>query len=206
MRKNTIVAFCGIDGSGKTSNLNAVYDNLVSKGIKVKQLKSIDTEQEYFIKILEAMKEYEASNKPFPMEMFAIILATELIKTNQDLESIKKQNKYDVILIDRWIYSHMAFAKSYEINTEILNCFLNKCTKPDLVFVLDASIDTVINRIKQRAKSGLNENRHILTKARAHFFEIANKNSFEIISTEENDFITSQAMIRDKILNFINKR
>ncbi len=203
MRKNIVVAFCGIDASGKSSNLNAVYNTMNKKAIQVKKLKSIDTEKEYFAKILESIKDYENLNKSFPKEMLAIILVSELIKANNKLESLTKKNKYNVILIDRWIYSHIVYAETYKINTEILNCFLNKCVKPDLVFVLDASINTVINRIEQRGKLGLNENRYILTESRAHFLEIANKNNFEIISTEENDFIASQTIILNKILSFI---
>ena len=72
-------------------------------------------------KLVIAMSEYERIYGEFPPEHLATILAMELLNSNIEIQKIKEEQKYDFILLDRWIYSHIAFANTYGIDQSIIN-------------------------------------------------------------------------------------
>lgn len=123
-------------------------------------------------KLVIAMSEYERIYGGFPPEHLATILAMELLNSNIEIQKIKEEQKYDFILLDRWIYSHIAFANTYRIDQSIINEIFKQCLIPNQVFLCDAPIDIIMERIRARKVLGLNENVSVLIKTQEFFREI----------------------------------
>ena len=147
------------------------------------------------------MTEYEKSYGEFPPEHLATILAMELLNSNIEILKIKEEQKYDFILLDRWIYSHIAFANTYGIDQSILNEIFKRCLIPDQVFLCDAPIDIIMERIKTRKVLGLNENVLVLIKTQKNFREIASNNDFEVIDTYINNIENTQILMLRSLSN-----
>lgn len=105
-------------------------------------------------------------------------------------------------MVDRWIYSHYAYAYARNIETKTLNIILDSCLKPDLVFLLYVPVDTSLKRIDERGpKRSMNESEAILEKAREKFLHLKDKHHFILLDSTE-----SLHEIRNQILNEVSRR
>lgn len=198
-----IIAFCGIDASGKTTSINAISDILRTKGFSVYCKKPVDMTHPLLKEVAIAMSKYSNEYGDFPADHLATILALELIKTNLEIIEMIKTNAYEFIILDRWFYSHIAYARTYDIDKRLLNKLLEGCVDPDIVFLLDAPIDIIMGRLKTRGTSGINENFNIIQKTQKHFRELADEYQFYIIDTEMNNMEDTQKLIIEYLLGSV---
>ncbi|MOA31416.1 Thymidylate kinase [compost metagenome] len=107
-----------------------------------------------------------------------------------------------IVVVDRWIYSHYAYAYARNIETKTLNIILDSCLKPDMVFLLDVPVETSLQRIDERGpKRSMNESEVILEKAREKFLQLKDELQFIHIDTAE-----PLHEIRNRIQNEVGKR
>lgn len=161
-----VVAFCGIDGSGKSSHLMEtarwLNDNDVSNYI----CKPLRTESAFYNSYRELTEEYNKKyNERFPNEYGTALLAMQLLCKNNDI--IEYSNSSEVVLLDRWIYSHYAYARKCE--AKIMQVILERCVKPDLVFLFDLPEYVALERIdNERGNRTINESEEVGENASAH--------------------------------------
>ena len=162
--------------------------------------KPVDMNKPALKKLVIAMSEYERIYGEFPPEHLATILAMELLNSNIEIQKIKEEQKYDFILLDRWIYSHIAFANTYGIDQSIINEIFKQCLIPNQVFLCDAPIDIIMERIRARKVLGLNENVSVLIKTQEFFREIASNHNFKVIDTYVNNIENTQDIMLSSLL------
>ncbi|MUG24894.1 dTMP kinase [Paenibacillus macerans] len=180
-----LIAFCGIDGSGKSTHVEFLAEWLSRQQLKVKRFKPINSDNDFLTYLQTIGKNYsDLYNEAMPREHRSILLAFELF---QQSEAVKKWLAEDyIVVVDRWIYSHYAYAYARNIETKTLHAILDSCLKPDLVFLLDVPVDTSLQRIDERGpKRSMNESEAILEKARERFLQLKDAHQFILLNTAE---------------------
>lgn len=196
------ISFCGIDGSGKSSHLSYIANWLKSSNVRFKELKPIEAESPFYLSFRQIKKLYhQKHNDTFPGEYQSMILGFELYQKSKLVEDWLKDGY--IVMVDRWIYSHFAYAYAHGVETEVLHRVLDFCIKPDLIFLFDISVEKALERIDRRGVRKVNETIKILIKAREKYFSIAEKNKNFIILNNEKPFKEVSSKIRRIILERI---
>ena len=151
--KAKIIAFCGIDGSGKSTQLKLTKDYL-SKDAKV----------------MVAKLEYSPLNKMGDNKFFDLALkgysGLKIISYYYNLQH-KDAFEYDYILCDRHLLCYLSYAYAYNIpHLNIVRDLLFMVDDPDMTFYFDVPVEVALDRISKRSFRDRNENIDTLTKAK----------------------------------------
>ena len=194
-----IISFEGIEGVGKSTQINLLKDYLESKGLTVTVLREPGSTitGESIRSILLDSKE-NLSEESELLLMFA---------ARAQLISEKVLNKnVDVILFDRFYDASIAyqgFGRGLSINFIKNLIDFTKCPTPDLTFLLDISVQDGFERkiadIKDRIESSGDE---FFNKVRNGYLEIANDQPGRIKIIDAMDSIES---IYEKIIEHVNQ-
>ena len=186
--KAKTIAFCGIDGSGKTTQLKLVKDFLTPK------------------KVLIAKAGYHPLNEMGQSKLLDLMLEAksgiEILKYY-----LKLQNKdiydYDFILYDRYLPCFLAYAYAYNVHClKLIRNALKILQDPDLTLYFDIDPNTAIERILKRDKPlDKSENIDTLTKA---------KEGYELLmklfpNVENIDASTDEATEQKEIQKILRK-
>lgn len=153
IEKGKIIAFCGIDGSGKSTQLRLVRDYLSEKA-----------------KVLVAKMSYSPLNQMGDSKLFDLILkgysGLKIISYYYNLQ-YKDVFNYDYILCDRHLLCYLAYAYAYDVpHLDIVRDLLFMVDDPDLTFYFDVPVSVSMDRISKRTFRDRNENFDTLTKAK----------------------------------------
>ena len=166
-----IISFEGIEGVGKSTQINLLKDYLESKGLTVTVLREPGSTitGESIRSILLDSKE----NLSEESELLLMFAARAQLISEKVLN-----NNVDVILFDRFYDASIAyqgFGRGLSINFIKNLIDFTKCPTPDLTFLLDISVQDGFERkiadIKDRIESSGDE---FFNKVRNGYLEIAN--------------------------------
>ncbi|MCG2868529.1 MAG: dTMP kinase [Candidatus Nanopusillus sp.] len=199
--KYKYIAIEGIDGSGKTTIANLLYNELSKKYNKIILMKE-PYDKDLSKKIKEIILKEHEKNLDFGYLLALLFTADRSIK-NIDLK--KYLNDGYIIISDRSIYSSFSYQILYEgIDIEWLKCISKYIIKPDITFVLDIDPKIAMERINSRGKSLTSyENIEFLKKVRENFLKLK-----EIFPEDNIIYINGEEKPEDilnKILNIIEK-
>lgn len=143
MTKNNIsIAFCGIDGSGKSTHLNKTTDFFANKNLDI-----LNARLSYF-----PLNDYGDSKiKDYLLNLRSLY---EIINyyTKINFQSRKK----DLTLYDRHILCYLAYAYAHGINPVVLlkHCFslYPFIKEPDLTIYFNIDVNIALERIENRTK------------------------------------------------------
>lgn len=152
-RKAKIIAFCGIDGSGKSTQLRLIRDYLSKEA-----------------KVMVAKLEYSPLNQMGDNKILDLALkgysGLKIISYYYGLQH-KDAFNYDYILCDRHLLCYLAYAYAYNVpRLDIVRNLLFMVDDPDLTFYFDVPVSVAMNRISKRPFRDRNENVNTLTKAK----------------------------------------
>ena len=194
-----IISFEGIEGVGKSTQINLLKDYLESKGLTVTVLREPGSTitGESIRSILLDSKE----NLSEESELLLMFAARAQLISEKVLD-----NNVDVILFDRFYDASIAyqgFGRGLSINFIKNLIDFTKCPTPDLTFLLDISVqdgfDRKIADIKDRIESSGDE---FFNKVRNGYLEIANDQPGRIKIIDAMDSIES---IYEKIIEHVNQ-
>jgi len=197
--KYKYIAIEGIDGSGKTTIANLLYNELSKKYNKIILMKE-PYDKDLSKKIKEIILKEHEKNLDYGYLLALLFTADRSIK-NIDLK--KYLNGGYIIISDRSIYSSFSYQILYEgIDIEWLKCISKYIIKPDITFVLDIDPKIAMERINSRGKSLTSyENIEFLKKVRENFLKLK-----EIFPEDNIIYINGEEKPEDilnKILNII---
>lgn len=177
-----IIAFCGIDGCGKSTQLKLVKDNL-SKSCKV----------------MVAKLDYFPLNKMGDNKYLDMILkgysGLRIIDYYKRLQS-KDVFNYDYILCDRHLLCYLAYAYAYGIgHLDLIRKLFFMVKNPDLTFYFDVPVDEALRRISGRSFKDRNENFKTLTLAKEGY-------KF-MIDSFDNVFMVDGTLASDECLSLV---
>ena len=194
-----IISFEGIEGVGKSTQINLLKDYLESKGLTVTVLREPGSTitGENIRSILLDSKE----NLSEESELLLMFAARAQLISEKVLN-----NNVDVILFDRFYDASIAyqgFGRGLSINFIKNLIDFTKCPTPDLTFLLDISVQDGFERkiadIKDRIESSGDE---FFNKVRNGYLEIANDQPGRIKIIDAMDSIES---IYVKIIEHVNQ-
>lgn len=167
-----IIAFCGIDGAGKTTQLNRVKDALTSAGYMVYTSKV--AYYPFHLYQSEMITQYEIRvNMGFDFAKHYLTLLPQL-----------KQEGYDYVLCDRHALCHLAFAMTYGIDAgqiEKLDAVFAIGGHPDLTLFFDVPLEVSLARIHARTDkpADTDETREILGPTLEHYHRLIKTPHFQ---------------------------
>jgi dTMP kinase len=194
-----IISFEGIEGVGKSTQINLLKDYLELKGLTVTVLREPGSTitGESIRSILLDSKE----NLSEESELLLMFAARAQLISEKVLN-----NNVDVILFDRFYDASIAyqgFGRGLSINFIKNLIDFTKCPTPDLTFLLDISVQDGFERkiadIKDRIESSGDE---FFNKVRNGYLEIANDQPGRIKIIDAMDSIES---IYEKIIEHVNQ-
>jgi len=172
--KGLLIAFEGIDGSGKTTQVEILKQALNIVGLKVNVFKE-PTNSEYGQEIKRLSREGRGDSRK---ELNLFIEDRKWDVENNILPALSKK---EIVIMDRYYYSNAAYQTIYGNDTasEILWRNENQFPKPDITLLLDIAPIIGITRIQNRRKEKLNafEDIQDLQKVRQEFLKIAARDS-----------------------------
>lgn len=168
------IVFEGITGSGKKSQINLLSEDLKKSGKSVTVIAFPNFETEI-----------ARLTKRIPYDSFTLSLL-HAADRSQYQERIKGLlEKGDVVISDRYCYSNFAYQSARGVPLEWLINLEKHIIKPDIVFLIDTSIDTSMVRVTQASiedftKSEildrLKREREVLERIREMYLYLAKNN------------------------------
>ena len=198
MYKHPLIIFEGIEGSGKSFQINKVAKYLEKKGIKYIKIREPggSSNSEKIRSLLFSKK----SNFNSLTDLFLYIASR-----NENVNKILSKNyNKKVILIDRFIYSTIAY-QHYGMGIDfkfinLLNKIVLKNIKPTHIFLHIVSISNMNKRLKVRK----NNNRY--DKFDKKFYNRVQKGFIKMMKTKNNvTIINSDNLIENNTNKIINK-
>ena len=201
IKKYRYIAIEGIDGSGKTTITNLLYNDLSKRYNKLILMKE-PYDNDLSKKIKEIISKEHEKNLDYGYLLALLFTADRSIK-NIDLK--KYLNNDYIVISDRSIYSTFSYQILYEgIDIEWLKCVSKYIIRPDITFILDVDPKIAVERINSRGKNITSyENIEFLRKARENFLKLK-----EIFPEDNIIYIDGEEKpeeILEKILKIIEK-
>ena len=190
-----IITFEGIEGVGKSTQINLLKDFLIDKGLSVDIVREPgSTSSGEAIRNILLSNDFELNSKTELLLMFSA--RSELVK------SLVSSNKYDVILFDRFYHASIAyqgFGRGIDISfIDSLIEFVD-CPKPDLTFILDNSVESSFSRKSSDVKDRIERSgESFFNRVRNGYLNIAenNKDYVKVIDASNNIDIIYQHIIK----------
>ncbi len=171
------IVFEGIDGSGKTTQLK-----LLSEYLKKKNLDCVLTKNPTNGKIGAILREHYLKNKTSPLADALLFAADRAEQAEAVIRPSLEQGK--VVISDRYYYSNWVYQSVEGIDLDWLVGINKFFPKPDLVFLIDVSPETAIERIKSERAGRMEkfEKTRTLELLREKYLEIAKKERIAIVN------------------------
>ena len=185
-RKGFFIVFEGIDGSGKSTQIELLTMKLKRAGIDV------IVEQEPTNSIIgKLIRDYaEAGDRYLSPEAEALLFSADRIEHSNHIKSNLEQGV--TIICDRFYHSTYAYQGASGVNINWLKTLQKNVVKPDLIILLDIDPDVSLVRVSGRNLTVF-ENNSYLKKVReiqnnlAKDGELKKVNTFKPIFEVEKD-------------------
>ena len=161
----------GIDGSGKTTQMELIVKWLDECGLEVLRVFE-PTDSPAGRLIRELLQNPNATSDNF-QKTLALLFAADRVML---MEKIKEEEKTGrIVLSDRCFYSSMVYQNGTDWIAEI-NKFAKK---PDIVLLMDIDPETAISRCEGKDSF---EDMKFLSKIRKRYLELADKEDFIVVN------------------------
>ena len=182
----------GIDGAGKTTQINALKKWLEDSGIEVESI--VEPTDSDIGKLIREMLRKPNATKENIQKTLGLLFAADRILLMNKIANEEYCNK--VIISDRSFYSSLTYQEPSDWISEI-----NKyAKKPDLVLLLDIDVDLAIERCSGEDEF---EKKSFLSNVKNKYLDLANDNdNFRIINAN-NGPNKVQSDIRKLIAPFL---
>ncbi len=185
MSKKPVIVFEGIEGSGKT-----LHSNYISKYLKKRGIKHIKLREPGGTKNSEKIRSLILSNKSNFNRNTDLLLY--LASRSENIDQIKKYQNKQIILIDRFIDSTIAYQHyGLGVNLSIIksiNKFLLKNFKVDFTFLNIVNNKNMKKRLRSRKKLNRYDkfNNLFYQKVQKGFLKLAKKNKKRYLIVDSN--------------------
>jgi len=201
--RGNLITFEGIEGCGKSTQINKVYNFL-----KKKKINCIKTREPGGTKLAEKIRKLIINDLANNEDNLTELLLLFAARSNHFLKIQKYLNKGYIVLCDRYIDSTYAY-QHYEQGQSIklinfLQTLIDKKNKPKLTFFIDIPVEVAKKRVRSRGKLdrfdkyGLKK----LNKLRNSFLKLSKKHN-RIININGKK---KEEEIRDEIINHLIKK
>jgi dTMP kinase len=180
-----LIVFEGLDGCGKTTQLNFTYDWLVSQGIEVVATRQPGSALDSCQAIAKLLKSPGVSIGDLAETL--LFSADRCEHIDKIIVPALKDGK--VVLCDRWTYSTIAYqhyGRGIDLGLiENLNNLANGTVKPDLTLYFDVSVETSFKRVGRARDRIESESRDFYFRVLQGYEKIISHHSIDVINGED---------------------
>jgi len=172
-KEGLLVVFCGVDGAGKTSAIQAFCQEMESRGISHALFRNHVGDALYWRSTMRSKEQVIKAGLGWPADVDRVLQAAEfLANTRFVLPHLLVQNS--VVVSDRYDVAKLVYARVKHrggIGTaERMLTLAQDIPRPDVIFYLSVSAQTASDRISRRIALGgkqrdWKERREIIEKA-----------------------------------------
>ncbi|HVK20223.1 MAG TPA: hypothetical protein VM677_02570 [Actinokineospora sp.] len=180
-KRATLIAFEGIDGSGKTTAANLLAERLAAHevGVSVHRNRSLRPVRE----ALDALAREEGHHDRF--DMFGAGSAQfmgALLKWRELLDLAPALDRPDhVVLVDRYVYTHLALAVAHATTNDTrLRKLFSVFPAPDIVLFLDVEPLVAAERVRERGRD--TNSLDFLTRLRDGYLSLPEIREFHVVA------------------------
>jgi dTMP kinase len=157
-----IVCFEGIDGSGKSTQLQRVAERFEADGYTVARLRAISRSSLFFT-YLEPMVGV------IDRETFCNIVAfNRYIEVERIIAS--HRDRFDLLFFDRYLMTDFSYTRGFGCGTGFVEELMRRVTGPDLVVLSEVPVDVALERIGRRVSVlEFQENSEVLSATARHY-------------------------------------
>ena len=202
-KKFFFIVFEGVEGTGKTYQINKLYKNLKKKSFDV-----IKTREPGGSSTAEQIRKLIFSKKSIKFDKLTDFYLMNAARNEHFKKTIlvaKKQKK--IVISDRFTdstYAYQVVGHKIDKNINLINQkYILKNFKPNLTIVLKANFDTIFSRIKKR------RNNNKFDKLKTIFYKKA-QNAYLSLAKRKKGYIVFDSSkntpeLEKKIFSFILK-
>ena len=140
------IAICGIDGSGKTTQVEMLKQYMQKNKIKVHATKSPTNWYRKDLRVAGYLSGELETNKMLIHEL-ALLSASDKLR---QLQMEINEKNYNYIIYDRYLYSSYAYFMCRGMDLDYLMAINVNVPKPDITIYLDISAEDAYSRILKR--------------------------------------------------------
>ena len=183
--RGLLIAVEGIDGAGKTTIANHLRDFISKKGYKCVVLK--EPSESIYGRMIKSLK-----SRPDPETEMELFLKDREMDVKDRILPALEEGK--IVIMDRYYYSNIAYQSARGLNADRIRELNERIApKPDLVILLDLSPLKALERLKNREKLSIFEEKDYLENVRQKFREIADERTVIINAEEDLEFVKREA-------------
>ncbi|OGL47647.1 MAG: dTMP kinase [Candidatus Schekmanbacteria bacterium RBG_13_48_7] len=195
-----LFVFEGIDGSGKTTLTKKIHENLIQQ--KVDTILVSEPTNGYYGKLI---RENAKKGFRFPPEKERDLFVKDRME-NVSRTIIPALKKGQIVLMDRYYISSMAYQGARGLNPEIIQSENEKFAPvPDILFILDIPVEVGLKRIFEKRKDQFDdfEKCDYLQKVRSLFLSFSFNNMHVLDAQQSQNSLEHSVM--NKILQKLQK-
>jgi len=192
-----LIAVEGIDGAGKTTVAQHIYRSLTNHGYPCVFLK--EPSGSIYSRIIEIITRLKVPDPELELMLF---LKDREIDVRKRILPALSQGK--IVIMDRYYYSNIAYQSARGLNADRIRKLNEKIApKPDLVILLDLDPSKALERIKNRKKLSIFEEKDFLERVRQKFREIVDERTVIVNAERELEIVKKEV---EQIVLFFAKK
>jgi|GEM_PF-2434782 len=184
-KKGFLIAFCGVDGSGKTTLIRAVQQELENLGISsVVFTNHAGSASAYWQSTMLSKKQLNHAGLSIPDDVDRTLQTAEFLAYARHVLP-RLLSQHQVILSDGYDISKITYARvkldGKSGTAETMLTLATDINQPDLLIYLDVSPETAMNRIRSRGNpEEWNENLGVINKAIHYFYILLTQRDYSV--------------------------
>jgi dTMP kinase len=187
-QRGVFIAIEGIDAAGKRTQTSILRAWLGDRGMTTLTFSF----PAYETTIGKEIRKFLDGSVDYPQEVRAMLYAANRWEKKAELEDAL--SKTDVIIVDRYVGSNLAYGVSNGLGLDWLLHLEEGLPTPDLVLVLDAAPTKIVPRRGNR-KDSYERNTSLQEKVRRTYLELAKKFDWSVVDANGGIEETSSTVI-----------
>lgn len=196
MSSGLFISLEGIDGSGKSTQLNLLKEELIKRGYEV-----VVTSEPTTTKLGKILRDYLSNPDSVPYADALVFAADRVEHYHEFIKPLLDSGK--IVITDRYTASSIVYQGSQGVPKDWIQEINKMSPNPDLSFYIEISVEVALERLgdSQRTKLEKFENRDYLIKIVKNYQQI----DYLIPIPGEGDPVTVTLAIVEKIIKKLSK-
>jgi dTMP kinase len=172
--KNLFIAFEGIDGCGKSTQLCKLHDYLFKKDKKIRILTTREPTYSLYGQKIREMLEQHADPMSEAEEFLKLYVEDRREHNEKIIKPFLKRDagNVSIILCDRYYYSTIAYQAAQGIEPRKIIEMNRNFARPDIALILDVEPETALKRIGGERKTEKFEKLEFMKRLRENFINL----------------------------------